>query len=439
MSPTLRELPAGVAVWRVAWPMILLGWMRALVLVVDAWWVGRLGRLELTALASVAFGWWIVEQLMELAAVGTQTRVAQAVGAGAQATVGQLLGDGLALGALVSGLLLWQGEALASAYADALGLVVGDPERAEAVGLLGTFAGVSIGLMVQTVVGAVFRGLGDTRVSLVMSGLSLLITALLDPLLIWGWGPLPAMGLRGVAVATAAGGACGAVVGLVLLHARGVRTLGWPAWAAMAEIVRIGGPFTVTSVGFSLVYVAIGRQIVLFGGEHIAAVGVGHRIESFFFLAGVGVMAGCATMVGQHVGARDPEAAVRVALAAEAGTSRAMAAGTVLVMLGADLLVGLITEDPAIRASCATYLRFQCVVWVMMGWELVYEGAFAGVGRTVPSMVIGISGTLARIPAAWALARLGLGVYGIWAAIALSTLAKGALLRWWWHRRTWER
>ncbi|HMV69146.1 MAG TPA: hypothetical protein PKA64_20030, partial [Myxococcota bacterium] len=95
MTPDLRSLPDGVAVWRVSWPVIVLGWLRALVLVVDAWWVGQLGRDDLTALASVAFGWWIVEQLVDLAAAGTHARVAQAVGAGRQGDLGRLLGEGL--------------------------------------------------------------------------------------------------------------------------------------------------------------------------------------------------------------------------------------------------------------------------------------------------------------------------------------------------------
>ncbi|HMV67639.1 MAG TPA: MATE family efflux transporter, partial [Myxococcota bacterium] len=117
--------------------------------------------------------------------------------------------------------------------------------------------------------------------------------------------------------------------------------------------------------------------------------------------------------------------------------SRALAVGALVVLVAADRIVALVTPDPAIRASCATYLRVQAVVWVAMGWEVVYEGAFAGVGRTVPSMLIGTAGTLARLPLAWLLARAGLGVIGIWLAIASSTLAKGALLRWWWHRRGW--
>ena len=108
-----------------------------------------------------------------------------------------------------------------------------------------------------------------------------------------------------------------------------------------------------------------------------------------------------------------------------------------LFVLGPTLVGSFASTDATVGAGTA-YLRTQSVVFVFMALECVYSGAFAGTGRTVAPFWIVSLGTVVRLPLAWLLAwPLGLGVQGIWVAIALSTIGKGVASAWAWSR--WER
>ncbi len=430
---TLLRLSPGAAVWRVAWPMIALGQVRALYLAVDAWWVGRLGSEALTALAAASFGWWIIDHVCELAGTGTHARVAQAEGGGAREGVADLLGRGL----LVAG-LCWVGLAVvtpwvAAPYADALGLAADGAVRQLTRDYLVATAWGALGVAVQATVGAVFRGLGETRTALALTTLGLVVNAGLDPVLIWGWGPIPALGLAGAAWATGIGAGVAGALGVATLALRGLGPRGARFDADTLDIARLGLPIAVLGVGFSLVYVVLGRLVTGFGEAEVAALGVGHRLESFPYLAGVGFLVGASTMVGQHVGAGDAARAHEAARSAARWCAAVMLVSALPALALAEPLYGLFTSDPAIVAAGGVYLRFQAVVWVFMGLELVYEGAFTGAGRTDAPLAIGGSLTLARLPVAALLMALGAGVEAVWAAIALSTAAKGVVLAWRFH------
>ncbi len=188
-------------------------------------------------------------------------------------------------------------------------------------------------------------------------------------------------------------------------------------------------------MGFSLVYVALGRTIASFGELHLAAMGVGHRLESFTYLAAVGLQVAAATLVGQHLGAGDPEGAHRALVVVRRTSDAAMVGGLVVARLLAEPLYRALGAEAGTVEAGAAYLRAQAAVWVFMGWECVHEGAFTGAARTaIPAWIVGL-GTLLRLPLAWALAtRLGLGIDGVWLAIAASTFAKGVALRVAWSR-----
>jgi putative MATE family efflux protein len=421
----LRSLPAHVAVWRLAWPMVMLGWIRALYLATDAWWVGKLGGDALSGLGAAAFAWWMVDQLAELAGLGTHARVAQAIGAGRRDDVGALVTQGLWVSAAVSCALAALGVPIASAYLGLIGLEAGDPVHARAGEVLGGLAVASLGIGALAVVSAAFRGLGQTRAALATSAAVLGINAAVSPLCIGAWG------VRGAPLATGGAALLGAAIGLVALSRQGIRLArAGPQPRELAAIVSIGGPVAASGVAFSLVYVLLGRSIAAHGEANLGALAVGHRLESFAYLATTGMSVAAATLVGQHVGAGDLAAARRAMAEVERWTNLAMiAAGAVAIAL-APRVFAAFCDDPAVADAGVVYLRTQALVWVFMGWEITYEGGCAGWGRTWPSVWVVSVGTAARLPLAWWMADgLGLGAAGIWAAIALSTAGKGVALR----------
>ncbi len=431
-----RSIPS--AVWAVSWPMVLLGFLRSSVFLVDAYWIGGLGPEALSALGGCAFAWWILAIFSDLGGTGMLTLVARAEGAGLRGEIPRHLAQAawVGLGTTTVVVAVWP---LRGLYLDAVGFVPGTAEHHLGLDFLGASM-LGIGATAaQYVVAAVFRALGQTRTALALTTASLLVNAALDPLLIHGVSLAPALGIAGAAWATAAANLVGACLGVWLLRREGI-TPHWsrPLPEQLLRITRIGAPVTAAGIGFSLVYVVLGGMITHFGVHEMGALGLGHRLESIPYLFGVGMSVGASTLVGQFLGAGRPEDARRAAtIAALQCTAAMLLMSALLGFFGTDLMA-LFTDDPRIIHSGGIYLSIQSLVFVFMGLEIVYEGAFTGSGHTQPALWIGLLGTAGRIPLAWFLAfGLELGITGVWSAIAISTLLKGMAMPLWFTRGTW--
>ena len=437
-EPPLLRLSPGRAVWAVAWPMIALGLLKTTYFLTDSWFVGRIGVDALEALGGSAFAWWMIFIVTDLAATGAHALIARHEGAARRDLIPATLVQGLwvGLGAAIFLAACWPARGL---YFELLGFIPETATMQHGLDFLGVSLLTASALVVHTVTGAAFRALGHTRTALAITAATLVINAALDPALIWGWGALPALGIAGAAWATALANLVGAALGLAVLARR--RILLVPAAPVLERlwlITKIGTPVTVAGVGFSMVYVLLGRIITSYGEEHIAALGVGHRLESMAYMVSVGMSVGAATMVGQHLGAGNVERARASAWAAIQICVGLMVPIGALLFFGAELFFSWFTTDPQIIASGALYLRCQTIVFVAMGIEVVYEGAFSGAGDTVPPLVIGGTLTAARIPMAiWFGGTLGMGILGVWVAIAVSTALKAVASWLWWRRGSW--
>jgi putative MATE family efflux protein len=429
----LLRMPVGRAVMTLAWPEIALGLVRSGYFLADSYWAGRMGAQAPAALAAVggsAFATWIISSVADLAAVGAHALAARAEGAGQRSQIAPVVTQGLWLSLGLGLLGALAARPLARAYFSALGFegaAFGEPLRLGLdfleVILIGSGA-----MHLHSLLGQVFRAIGDTRTPMLITVATLALNVALDPVLMFGWGGLPALGLAGAAVATVASNLVGVGLLLAALAREGVR----PRWAAPAArllwtIASIGGPTALSGVGFCLVYVLLGDLLAGFGPVAIAGLGLGHRIEGPAYQICAGFGAAAATLVGQRLGAGDRRGAISSAHRAAALASLVLLPLSVLFVLAPRWLLGPWSPDEATLTQGAGYLGAVGVVLIGMALEVVYESAFAGAGDTIPAMVIVLSLTAARVPAAaWASARFGLP--GVWATIALSTAAKGLLL-----------
>ncbi|MFT4625655.1 MAG: putative MATE family efflux protein [Myxococcota bacterium] len=420
--------------------MMLLGLLRSAYFIVDTYWVAGLGSDALAALGGCAFAWWMILIASDLAGQGVHSLIARAAGAGRRVEIpahaAQAVWVALATTALF--VAIWPAR---SVYLDLIGFSPASAEYALGADFLGASMLGAGATAAHLLVGSVFRALGHTRTALVVTAATLVVNAILDPLLIHGILGVPALGIAGAAWATTVANAVGTAIGLALL-ARDSLTIPLhpPRAAELLRIVRIGAPVTAHGLGFSLVYVWLGSMITDFGAFQMAAVGVGHRIESLAYLVAVGMSVGAATLVGQSLGAGQPRRAQASARAAAIQCSVAMVPFALAFGFMGDRLVGLLIDDPAIVAAGGLYLAVQAPVLVFMGLETVYDGAFTGAGHTQPPFWIGTTLTAARIPIASLLAYdLEFGVVGIWFAIAASTTVKGLAMWVWFQRKTWDR
>ncbi|NCG22229.1 MAG: MATE family efflux transporter [Rhodobacterales bacterium] len=419
------------AVWSVSWPMVCIGLLRTGYLLTDTWFVGRLGDDALTATGCAAFAWWILLLLGDIGGTGVHAIAAQRVGAGKTSDIGGVLTQGLwvALGTAFLALLL---VPLVPDYFWLLGFDRGS-RIAELGGAYLTASVLGAGAFaLNAVFGGVFRGIGDTRTTMWVTVVTVVINGLLDPLLIWSAG----LGIAGAAWATVIVNVLGAILLGGLLARRGLGpVIQGPDRRGIQRIVEVGAPVSGRGIAFSGIYIVLGRMITSFGDVQMAALGVGHRIESIPYLASVGFEVGTSTMVGQHIGAGDLKRARESARAALKLCLAFMVPISIMLFVFAEPLFDVFANEPETIAAGAHYLRIQSVVFVFMALESIYQGAFTGRGHTVPAFWIGALGTAARIPLAALLAwPCGMGITGIWLAIAISTAAKGVAMAGWSER-----
>jgi putative MATE family efflux protein len=256
--------------------------------------------------------------------------------------------------------------------------------------------------------------------------------------LILGLGPAPRLGIAGAAVATIFTRSVAFLIGIVILVRRRMVTFGPPALSTIRSIVRVGLPTAVTGVVFSYIYVFLTRTTTQFGTPALAALGVGHRVESWSYMIGVGFGAAAAAIVGQNLGAKQVDRAERAAWIA---TGIAMTLGLVAAICEYSFALDfgrLFTNDPAVIAESARYLRIGALSTLFAGAELVLEGALGGAGDTLPPMLTSTALTALRIPlAAWAASRWGTS--GIWWTISLTALGRGVAMMVLWKWGRWKR
>ena len=422
---------------RVALPAVASSLLMTLFSSVDAFWVGtRLGSAGLAAVSTSLFWIWAIISLAEMVGVGLTSVAARRFGEGRPAEAARLAGDGTVFAFLLGGGIAILGS-LALPWLVALMELPPDvaplASRYLHTYLLGT--PLIYGFFA---VDATFRASGDTRTPFVLLLASVAITLLLDPLLMLGLGPFPKLGIAGAAIATIATRGAAFVMGTTIAHRRRLLHFGTVSGARVWSVCRVGLPTAITGMTFSVIYVLLTRTVTKFGTPALAAIGIGHRVESWLFMIGVGFGAATAAIVGQNLGAGRPDRASRAAWMATGYCTLLGAVAFVLELAVPRQFASLFSEDPAVIAEAVNYLRIASISQLAICTEIVLEGALGGAGETVPPMLSSTALTALRIPlASWAAMRWG--SIGIWWVISLTAIGRAVAMASLWRAGWWRR
>jgi putative MATE family efflux protein len=428
-------LPRTIA--RIALPAVASSLLMTLFFSVDTFWIGtRLGSTALAAASTSVFWIWLLISIAEMVNVGLTAVAARRYGEGRAPEAARIAGDALLLSLVLGALCAAVGLPLLPKM---FGLMHTSPEVA-ALGIryLGTYLLGAPLIFGFFAVDAAFRAAGDTRTPFLLLCASVGVTLFLDPMLIVGWGPIPALGMSGAAIATIGTRAVAFALGLTIVGRRGVLKFGRPDWRTMMQVVRIGLPTAVTGVVFSLIYVLVTRTATQFGTPALAALGIGHRVESWLFMIGVGFGAATAAIVGQNLGAGKPDRAERAGWLSVGFCTLFGVAACIVELLIPERFASIFSHDPAVIAEGAKYLRIAAFSQLGICAEIVLEGALGGAGHTLAPMVTSTAITALRIPiAAWAAARYGTN--GLWWTIALTAIARAVGMMVIWRAGNWKR
>lgn len=429
--------PLSLTIRRVALPAVIANLLMTAFHNVDTFWIGRsLGADALAAVTGAVFWVWLVISVGEMVSIGLDAIVARRHGERRPADAAVTVSDGVWLALLLGGAI-----AIATPFViERLFALEQTSEAVSRIGqrYLGTYLlGMPL-IFAFFAVDAAFRGKGDTRTPLVILAVTTVLGLALDPVLIRGAGPVPALGVRGAALATLVPRGLAALVGVWILHRRGMLTWRRPRLPVLASIVRIGGPAAATGVAFSAIYVLLTRITTEFGTPALAALGLGFRIESVVYVIAVGMGAATAAIVGQSMGAGDIARASRAGWAGTAIVS-VLGGGMALVSYLFPLpLAGLFTTDSAVLTEAVSYLRIAAFSQLFLGAEVVLESAMGGAGWTLAPMLLSTGITALRLPiGAWAAARWG--TTGLWWTLALTAAARGLVMAALWGWGRWRR
>lgn len=426
---------------------------------VDMWWIHGLGTDAVASLTVSTVSVWMYAAVGWLVAMGLTALVARYAGARRRAAAGYVAAQGLrwaaALGALC-GIVGWFIAPLLFDAADAEPAV-----RAAGLAYTRIYWIGGAFVLLQFAGDAVFRAHGNARTPFRVAILALLLNMVLDPIFIWGWGPIPALGVPGAALATVVAGVAGASLIFVAMLRSGYLARRQPPEAEMRfdaatwigrprlagldpmlflRIARVGSPTFAASLLFNLILLELLRVATAAGGPAAqAGLGIGHTGEGIAYILCLGWSAAASSLVGRHMGAGQLQTAERAAWRAAAQCAALCLVWGVVLFAFAEPIAGLFADDPAAQAHAVSYYRIVALCLVPQAYELVLDGAFGGAGLTVPPMVVGVSLSLLRIPLAWwAAFDLGLGVAGIWWVICVTAALRGVIVAWWFRRGTWK-
>jgi len=420
------------AIFLLAIPMVLEMFMESLFAVVDVFWVARLGEdavatvgltESLLALVySVVMGLGLSATAMVARRVGEKDREGAAV-AGVQA---------IALG-LVSGIVL---GAPCLVLAPRLLRLMGASPQILAVG--SDYARIALGGCVVVSLlflnNAVFRGAGDAAIAMRVLWISNIINLILDPCLIFGLGPFPRLGVTGAAVATLTGRGIGVVYQFYRLFQGGehIRILARQIRldvAVMARLLKVSLTGILQFEIPQIAWLGLVRIVSLFGSAALAGYTIGIRIIIFFILPAWGLSGAAATLVGQNLGARQPERAEKSVWTTAFYNMLFMGSVGVFFVLFAGPVVRLFTQDPAVVPLGVSCLRILSYGNIGYAYGMVMLQAFNGAGDTRTPTVVNLFGFwLLEIPLAYALALpLAWRSNGVYLAILFTECAIAAV------------
>lgn len=430
-----NPLPRTIA--RIALPAVASSLLMTLFFSVDTYWIGtRVGSTGLAAASTAVFWIWLIVSIAEMVNVGLTAVASRRYGEGRSAEAARIAGDALVL-SLVLGVVC---AAIGLPLLPYLFSIMHTPPEVGVLGAryLGTYLLGAPLIFGFFAVDAAFRAAGDTRTPFLLLSASVGVTLVLDPMLIVGWGPIPALGVAGAAISTIGTRAVAFALGLTIVGRRGVLKVGRPDWRTLRQVIRIGLPTAVTGVVFSLIYVLVTRTATQFGTPALAALGIGHRVESWLFMIAVGFGAATAAIVGQNLGAGRPDRAARAGWLSVWICSLFGVVACVVELIIPQRFAAIFSHDPAVIAEAARYLRIAAISQLGICAEIVLEGALGGAGHTLAPMLTSTSITALRIPlAAWAAARYGIA--GLWWTISLTALARAVGMMMIWRAGRWKR
>lgn len=438
------QIPLRRAVFLLAVPMILELVMESTFAVVDIFFVGKLGP---SAVATVGLTETYLFLLYSIAiglSMAVTAIVARRIGEKQRDEAGKAAVQAIFIGLVISLPFLVAGIFYAR---ELLALMGGDGwSLAEGYRYTQWMLGGNAVIVLLFVINAIFRGAGDAAIAMRVLWVANILNIALDPILIFGLGPIPALGIQGAAIATNIGRGTAVLMQLWLLFRGGKHiraTLAHVRWngAIARSIVRtsLGG------VGQMIVamtaWIFLMRILASIGSQTVAGATIAIRVMMFTLMPAWGLSNAAATLVGQNLGAGRPERAESSVWRIGRYNMAFLIAVSVAFFFFHEPIVAIFSQDPRVVAVGAEWLRILSYSYFVYGWWMVAVQAFNGAGDTMtPTKINLVFFWLIQIPLSYALAiPLGWAQSGVFWGVFVSETSVGLFTLWLFTRGGWKK
>jgi MATE family multidrug resistance protein len=445
---TIPDLTTGSLwrnIWQLSWPMLLIMIFNFLVGFVDVYVAGFISPEVQAAVGYVSLLYFFVIIIANAISIGTVALVSRAIGGGDFTRALEVARQSLIFGSLVAAVLTLVGIFFSREIVAAAGF----PEKIREISetLLRIFS-IALGANYLLIISSsLFRASGDILHPLFTMFVVSAVNILGEFVLVFGWFSFPRMGYAGIGVATAVAVTLGMGINLILFFRTRWRSIYKGSWTLSLETMKtlldISWPAAMLQIAWNSGTIILYNLLGRLGEESItamAAISNGLRIEALIFLPAFALNMSASVLIGQNLGAGNPERAER-------GVWRIAAAGVVtlsalafVVFLQAETFAALVAKDPAVLAETARYLRINMIAQPFIALSLSVSGGLHGAGDTKGTMwVIIIAMWLIRLPLTYALAfPVGWGATGVWWAMVISMVCQSVLMAGRFHAGKWK-
>jgi len=424
-------------------PMILEMFGESVFAVVDMFFVGKLGN---EALATVGLTESVLSIIYSIAmgmSMAATALVARRVGEKNYKEAAHAGMQVILLAVVLSIILSVTGVCFARSILHAMGAT---PHMiAENIRYTQIMYGCNLVIMLLFLINGIFRGAGDAAIAMHSLLISNAFNIILCPVLIFGFGPVPAFGIEGAAIATTTGRGIGVLYqvyrlfirrGLLHFYASQLKPHAELLW----QIVKVGSTAAIQFLVTSGSWIFLARLVSSFGVAPMAGYQVAVRLLIFFVLPAWGMSNAAATLTGQNLGASQPGRAEKSVWITAGYVTIFMLCVTLICCILGEPIVSFVNKDPGARHFAVQALRIVSLSYLFFGVEMVMLNAFNGAGDTgTPTLVYFVGFWLFQIPLAWILSQYYIREpMGIFIAIVISQFVTAVLAYYLFKRGKWK-
>ncbi len=416
-------------------PMLVAMFMHNLFTLVDTFFVGKLGPEAIAAVTASFPVFFIIIALITGLGIGVNSFVARSIGAKDFGKVNIIAENGLIIAGVLYLLTLVVGFFTIKPLVAFLGV------QPNVAGFMGDYISViylgSFAFFFGNLANAMLQGEGDTKTPMKALIMANIANIILDPAFIFGLGPLPAMGVKGAAIATIISQAFGAVYAYsYLFSGKAFVKLKFKKLVYSSQIIKgilsVSLPTSAAQGAIAVGIFFMNKLVATFGSAALAGFGIAFRLESVAVLPALALGLATLTMIGQNIGAKQHHRARLASTFSSLSAFLFMEGIGIMFFLTSPLWISIFTSAPEVISYGKQYFGIVALAYGFIGLRFIAVSSFQGLGKALYVLGVTSFNFGLMIAAAYVLAfKLGMGISGVWIGMVIAHITAGIAAQLW--------